>query len=499
MTAALHVGFVSGLVLLAFAWCLDNATAQREGPRLVGMAVALPLIAWVLPDLRLLFAAMLLCVPVVAGRTDRIAPVYVFALLLLPGLDTPVTIGATKLFDFGVHDAMGLGAAAALMLNGNRARPRVAFDLAAVGIILLLGAALSRGTTPTHFLRVAINIVLDLGLPYYVLSRGIASMEDMGEALLWLAAGAVVLSGILLYEAAQAWPIYYPLYQHYQVPIGYFVKSRGGILRAAGPFLESTATAFVMAICVLALWLARDRFRSKWHHLLMFGFAVLGLLAPQSRGAWSGLFLAIILTMAHNGQYLRIIRTGVIVAGVGLALVVAAQSSPSLSETLGLSGSSSDSAVYRETLLARGIEELHASPVVGFALADIMDRLEDLRQGEGIIDFVNAYLWVALISGLAGLALFLSCYGLFVLHAVRLRRWATGDTRRLAASGFVIGALVMSAMMLAFTAFNARPAVFVFVLFGAVAALVAIRDRERRPRRSVAPPKIYTKWAWRRM
>ena len=503
MTPALHIAFVSALALLGFLHCLVPATARVIGPRLVIGAVAMPIIAWALPDVRLLYVAMLFWVPLIAGARDRIAPAYLFGLLLLPALNAPVAIGATKLFDFGVHGALGLGAAFALLVDRDTARPRAAFDAAALGVILLLVAALARGAAPTHFVRVAINILFDLGLPYYIVSRGIRSLEGTQNLLLWLGAGAVALSAILAYEVWRAWPIYNQLYINYAVPIDYFVKSRGGLMRAAGPFLESTSAAFVMAICTYALWLVRDRFRSGFHHLAAMTVAIVGLMAPQSRGAWMGLLLALVVAMIYRGQYARIFRLVLLAGAAGLALMMAAQTSASLSETLGLSGASSETSDYRKMLLVRGLEEFRDSPLFGFALKDITARLIDLRQGEGIVDFVNAYLWLLLISGLVGLAIFVGCYGLFVGHAIGLRRWSAGAAERMNAACFVLGGLAMAASMLVFTAFNARPAVFVFALFGTVAALVALRDRQ--PGRASAEVKqalvidvpVQTKWAWR--
>lgn len=505
MTAALHLAVVSGAAMLLYLFCLAPAHARALGNRVFGAAVAMPIIAWALPDVRMLYAVMLVWVPLVSGRSDRIAPAYLFSLLLLPGLDAPAAAGAIKLFDFGVHDALGLGAAAALLADRNRTRPRAMFDAAAIGIILLLVAALARGATPTHFLRVAINIMFDLGLPYFIVSRGIGTLGAMRDMRLWLGAGAVVLSAILIYEVSRAWPIYNQLYVNYMVPIDYFVKSRGGLLRAAGPFLESTSAAFVMAICTYALWLARDAFRSRFHHLSVLAIAIVGLMAPQSRGAWMGLLLAVVVAMAYRGQYLRIVRLGLLAGGAWLALTIAAQTSASLSETLGLSGASSETSDYRRMLLTRGLEEFRDSPLFGFALRDITERLSDLRQGEGIVDFVNAYLWVLLISGIAGFALFLGCYGLFVGQALGLWRWSMRAEDRMDAACFALGGLVMAASMLVFTAFNARPAVFVFALFGTVAALVAMRDRKSitvaenatlEPSTPVDLP-VQTKWAWR--
>jgi O-antigen ligase len=59
---------------------------------------------------------------------------------------------------------------------------------------------------------------------------------------------------------------------------------------------------------------------------------------------------------------------------------------------------------YRHHLFQRSWELIQASPFFGDQFA--LSKMEDLRQGQGIIDMVNTYMQVALDSGLVGLFLF---------------------------------------------------------------------------------------------
>ena len=70
-------------------------------------------------------------------------------------------------------------------------------------------------------------------------------------------------------------------------------------------------------------------------------------------------------------------------------------------------GRSADSSItYRQRLAERGWELVLAHPFFGDQFP--WPEMEDLRQGEGIIDIVNTYLGVALNYGLIGLFFFLS-------------------------------------------------------------------------------------------
>ena len=66
------------------------------------------------------------------------------------------------------------------------------------------------------------------------------------------------------------------------------------------------------------------------------------------------------------------------------------------------------------------MEIISANPLFGDQFAT--QKMEDLRQGQGIIDFVNSYAQVAVFHGLVGLSLFLG------VIAISLRRTVKGVT-----------------------------------------------------------------------
>lgn len=490
MRPAFHVGMITVLALALFALCLKPALAQEMMPRAAMIGIGMPLLAWSLPHIGLLYAAMGAITLACAPRLERIAPTYLFALMLLPGLDTTCSIGPLKLFEFGVHDALAVGAVTAILLNGQRKPPAAArLDLPVATLLLLLVVALGRDTSLTNNLRMLSNVVLDVALPYYIVSRSVRKVEDVQACMLWLACAGATLAAILVYEVAKGWPMYNVLYDRFGVPTLLLVKARGGMLRAGGPFVEPTSIAMMLTTCIMALWLSRAAFRSGLHHGALMALLLVGMSAPQSRGAWIGLilgFAAADLYRRRVGALACKIAPIVLVGGV---LYAAAKLSPSLSETLGMSGGSADTADYRRQLLDRGMQEAAASPLYGFSMTDLNVRLADLRQGEGIIDFVNTYIWILLISGMIGICIFTGTFLFFLTRLWRFRRLRPASVAQRDSAAFVFAGLAIPMEMLFFTSFGGRTTFIIFALFGLGVALLRldpVRAAARAPKREAA-------------
>jgi len=84
---------------------------------------------------------------------------------------------------------------------------------------------------------------------------------------------------------------------------------------------------------------------------------------------------------------------------------------------------------YREQLIENSLEVILQNPL--FGAADYLEtpQMEKMRQGEGIIDIVNAYLGVALNYGLVGLAFFAGFFAIVTGSVYRaFRREANPDS-----------------------------------------------------------------------
>ncbi len=474
------VGTVSAIAIAIFLYCLKKDVRKPIERQMLVIAVTMPIIAWSAPNLTILYLFMCFWVPLAAGRFSLFVPVYLFSLLLLPALHQPLWIGSTKLVEFGVHDALALGTATAIFLNPAKAKSRLDWDLVALAVVLMISIAVARDNSVSHHLRVLVETSFSLALPYYIASRGLRSSEDLRSAMLWLSAGGIVVASLLVFELWKAWPVYNQLYRINELPTVLLVKVRAGMLRAGGPFVEPTSAAMVLAMCTLALYLSREFFRNRRSHALLIVIVLVGLIAPQSRGAWIGVGIAVAAADILRGHYAQLARKLFVVGGAMSLLFLAAQFNSDLSETMGLSGGSSATTDYRRLLLDRGLEEFANRPVLGHSMKELEPKLPDLVQGEGIIDFVNTYIWVMLVAGLVGLIIFVAPFAYFLGSIIRFGRLRGAKRRDVEAGVFVFGVLLMFMEMLFFTSFGmTRPAFYQFALFGFAAAFLRLQQRPK--------------------
>jgi O-antigen ligase len=140
----------------------------------------------------------------------------------------------------------------------------------------------------------------------------------------------------------------------------------------------------------------------------------LGMVATFSRGPWIGAVLIYLAYSALKPRAIsRLFKAGFLMAIV-LGLVSLSPIGEKIMASLHVTGGQADADfIYRQRLLDRSLELVQAHPLFGDPLA--MQEMEDLRQGQGIIDIVNTYIGVLLFHGWVGLILFLG----FALSALK--------------------------------------------------------------------------------
>jgi O-antigen ligase len=147
----------------------------------------------------------------------------------------------------------------------------------------------------------------------------------------------------------------------------------------------------------------------------------------------------------------------------------AALTVPTVGSIIGIQSDGTRVKDYRETLLERGLEEAHKSPLVGVDLETLTYRLRDMRQGEGIIDFVNSYLYILLVTGLVGLAAFVTALTWPIYDIWSARRRVPSAS--LMDNSYLGGALAAIAMMLVTTSLGARSLMAILILVALASAL----------------------------
>ena len=280
----------------------------------------------------------------------------------------------------------------------------------------------------SNTLRRAFLFVLDIYLLYFSVTRTCQSRREIVDAAATFCLAGAVMAAIAVFEQMRGWLLYVGIASSWGTePNAAFYLTRAGWLRAQASSGHPLALGYLLAIA-FGFWLyLQTHIRSGIHRvgvtLLLWG----GLLASFSRGSWLGGVTTYCAFLAVGPR--AISRT---VKGIGLALALAVLIALTplgdrILEVLPVMGRTVDfNIIYRERLAERGWELVLAHPLLGDQFP--WPEMDDLRQGEGIIDIVNTYLGVALSYGLIGLFLFSSFILLGLTNVyLRARKLAHSD------------------------------------------------------------------------
>jgi hypothetical protein len=204
---------------------------------------------------------------------------------------------------------------------------------------------------------------------------------------------------------------------------------------------------------------------------------VLGMAAANTRGALVGLVVGVLAYDLFRKRYAAFGQKALLLGLGYMILLAAAQVSPRLAALAGHSAETQGSSEYRMRLLARGIEEIRKHPVLGTSLKDALLRMEDMRQGEGIIDLVNGYVRYGLTLGVGGaVALFMLFFGLCIAMALARRKLA-GSPTALGAAGFVFSVALISMLASFYSGFGGDTSTPFYEVAALGCAVWAMRGR----------------------
>jgi hypothetical protein len=449
--------------LLALQFCARRAVAATLVPKLMILTIVTQFAAFCSPTLLVFNVIVALSVPLFATERRLIAPIYIYLLLTLPMVSSFLGTSSLYITAYDVSMSIAFGGLMALLMRSKGAHTRsMQWDLPIFLFFLLLVVQGSRDTTFTNVLRVTTAQTLQVLLPYYVISRSIRTLEDLRGAVFGLVAATAALSVLAAFEALRSWPLFRIIWSHYNIPLGSgaSVKLRGGFLRSPGPFPEPTTFANCLAVGVIATYALRSAFRSKSHHLAILAVVVIGIVAPQSRGAWMGAVIGIALFQLFHLGLAKVGQLALFGSIAALAVAANAGVADRISSTLGLGGGPD----YRVSLFNRGVEEVKRYPVIGRPIDQVLFSLRDLVQGEGMVDFVNTYLFFALVTGLVGMTVLIITliWPLVPLWAMRGKRViARVDQQQIA---FVFAGSVSMIVMLTVQSLTGRIIVMITVL-----------------------------------
>ena len=330
-----------------------------------------------------------------------------------------------------------LPAALKLAAQPRAANPRLHLpDTLFAAYFLYVFVATATADSVTGLMRFSVYLLLDHALLYYVITRSVVDRRRLLDTLAAFVMGVAVVGVIAGFENVRSWLVYESL----RIPLGvplqdigtYLLRETedGGYLRAyatmghaiALGFTSMVAVAFLLAL-TRSFWPPAKSQTTKLLGIAVMLMPVVGLLAAVSRGPWLGCAIVMVLGLSFGpGAKQRLLWMLAALPVVIAALLILPQGQKFI-DLLPFVGTVDPGSVsYRTQLLDRAMIVFWQNPIFGSLQYLSNPALEEMRQGQGIIDIVNAYVGVALAFGSIGLMLFVapSAYAL----------WASWTTSR---------------------------------------------------------------------
>ena len=330
-----------------------------------------------------------------------------------------------------------LPAALKLAAQPRAANPRLHLpDTLFAAYFLYVFVATATADSVTGLMRFSVYLLLDHALLYYVITRSVVDRRRLLDTLAAFVMGVAVVGVIAGFENVRSWLVYESL----RIPLGvplqdigtYLLRETedGGYLRAYATMGHAIALGFTSMVAVAFLLALTRSFSppAKSQTTKLLGIAVMlmpvvGLLAAVSRGPWLGCAIVMVLGLSFGpGAKQRLLWMLAALPVVIAALLILPQGQKFI-DLLPFVGTVDPGSVsYRTQLLDRAMIVFWQNPIFGSLQYLSNPALEEMRQGQGIIDIVNAYVGVALAFGSIGLMLFVapSAYAL----------WASWTTSR---------------------------------------------------------------------
>lgn len=326
-------------------------------------------------------------------------------------------------------------------------------DKMVLGYLAVICSLAFRDTSITGGMRLVLMHIIDIFIPYYVVSRGLRSIEDFRYAFLGFTLGAAVLSALALFEVTRYWK----LYQGVLVALNFSPWQFGGYLERMGVLRpdvsvgNSIVLGYVIMVSVGCFSFLMAYMKQGWRRQFGLGLLVGGVVWSLSRGPWVGLcFLYFVFVLTGTKVVGRAFKAFALGA---MALLVVAQfpAGQFLLDLLPFIGKNEAGSVeYREDLLTQALPVIERN--FWFGSTDYLSapELQNMYSG-GIIDIVNTYLGVVLDYGIIGLGFFVGAFVFAALHTVQAIRRARTGADHAVLLGRALLSVLMSIMLTIYT------------------------------------------------
>jgi hypothetical protein len=394
----LSVACFSAGASLAAILIFGRSVMSREEVVRIGVFFALLSTAFFLSPSASVFVLSVAFVAAYYVRKINYAVVFFVVILAVPGTSTRFLSLPGIRYVFDLSTVLVLGALGLYVAAQKPKDPTVKGP----GILLLLmlvchAISVADRTSFTNDLRAMVTEYIVIAGSFFGVLSAVDSKERLLDVLKTIFVMATILASVAIVGQVLRWNLYS---SQNTALFGSFVrfKSRGALLRSTSTF----GNAYINFGVILAgLTFFSLPIIAQFKSSVIKVGAVVGLVLGFFMSASKTPFLAGAigfgtLTLVGRNAVPRLV-VGVIAAMILLLMLQLTPWGEGLLSYLPFIGERGTSD-YRARLLERGMDIMWDHPFFGDHLYTY--KLEDLRQGEGIIDIVNAYLGKALEHGL---------------------------------------------------------------------------------------------------
>ncbi len=395
--------------------------------------LAVTAIAFLVPNYWLMLFAMA-AAALALGAGEKLKPALYLLLLFAvpPATKTVPGFGAINNFlDLSPYNILALIILFPLLLRPNEVKGSGRANIAEAFFIayaILLIALAFREASVTHGIRRSTAFILTSIAQFFVFSRIRWTVDRIRLATAALVIPLVALSGVAAAEVVLGWHVYANAVENWDVSQTLRYVERSGFLRAYGSVIGPIAFGLFLAVGLALAPALTAHAKNRRLAFLSIPALAAGLLATFSRGPWIGGALAVGAYVATTrkafGNFFRLSVAG----AVCLFALAVTPFGDSILEILPFIGEGDSNTIdYRARLFEVGWRVAMQTPWFGSEGYMDSPAMQELIQGQGIIDIVNAYLRIVLDTGLVGLSLYFGAVGFAMLAALQ----AIGPARKM--------------------------------------------------------------------
>ena len=260
----------------------------------------------------------------------------------------------------------------------------------------------------TNTMRRSFLLVTDFLIVFYAFSKIIDS-DKISEimASFWMA--CMIMAPIALFEYIKGWLLYTGLNDAWGDPNVFAWLMRGSSLRAQAAAGHSINLGYQLAIALGFFMFLKNRIASSFLNWLCIALLTSGIFVSLSRGPWVTAVLIALTFVALRPNATRYLGNAAIISVCAFAVMYVTPLKEAVLDRLPFIGTSGQESVdYREQLAEVSWHLIQQNPLFGDPFA--YRSMESLRQGQGIIDIVNGYIYTTLFTGIVGLSLLVSFF-----------------------------------------------------------------------------------------